>query len=474
MSKRVVIIGGGLAGIAAAMRLCERDCEVTLIETRKKLGGRATSFIDPRTGEQLDNCQHVLMGCCTNLIDLYDRLDVLDLIEWHRTLYWTSSGGAFDTMQAGILPAPMHFTRSFQKMRLFSREDKRGIARAMWRMIRLGQRGRHEWRDRTFAEFLRETKQTDHAMRGFWNTIIVSACNLPIDRVGADHAMHVFQEGFLANKWSYTMGLASVPLIELYDPAVNVIESRGGRILLGTSARSIAFDGRRVTGVITSDGVIEGGSVISAVPFDRLDKLVSPTMREVDTRLRGLDRIEVSPIVGVHLRFDQQVMDLPHLVLVDREATTPFTAQWLFDKGVDPEGRQHIHAVISAADDLMPLTEDEIVGRVVKDVHGALPKSKGLEPSRARSVKEKRATFAAVPGVDDLRPTAAAGTVGLAGGGIGNLYLAGDWCDTGWPATMEGAVRSGYAAAGALLGESLVIEDVPPGLLAAALGLKNV
>jgi hydroxysqualene dehydroxylase len=483
VSKSVAIVGGGLAGIAAAIRLCEADGNVTLIETRKKLGGRATSFIDPRTGERLDNCQHVLMGCCTNLIDLYDRLGVLDLIEWHRTLYWTAPGrnGEYDMMQAGLLPAPMHFTRSFQKMRIFSREDKRAIARAMWRLIRMGQGGRHEWRNRTFAEFLRETKQTPNAMEGFWNTVIVSACNLPIDRVGAEPAMQVFQEGFLANKWSYTMGLASVPLLELYDPAVEFIASRGGRILLGASARSIGFDGRRVTGVVTGDEVIETGSVISAVPFDRLDKLISPSMREVDARLQKLHEINVSPILGVHLRFDQMVMDLPHLVLAnsavslsrDAPAERSFTAQWLFNKGVDEDGRQHIHAVVSAADELMPLKEEEIVERIVADIHRALPKSTGLQPSSARSVKEKRATFAALPGVDDVRPTAAPGTVGLKGGGIMNLYLAGDWCDTGWPATMEGAVRSGYAAAGAILGEKLVVEDVPPGLFAAVLGLRQ-
>lgn len=484
MSASVVIIGGGLAGIAAAIRLGEAGRNVTLIETRKKLGGRATSFIDPRTGERLDNCQHVLMGCCTNLIDLYDRLGVLDLIEWHRTLYWTAPErhGEYDTMQAGLPPAPLHFARSFQRMRIFTRQDKQSIARAMWKIIRLGPGGRHAWRNRTFAEFLRKTKQTPGAWHGFWNTIIISACNLPIDRVSAAHAMQVFQEGFLANKWSYTMGLAHVPLLELYDPAIDFIESRGGRIMLGTSVKSIGFDGERVTGVTTTDEVIEAPTVISAVPFDRLDKLVSSSMRAVDGRLQNLHKLDVSPIVGVHLRFDQEVMDLPHLVLVERMAEkhegkkagvpAAFTAQWLFNKGADERGRQHIHAVISAADELMSLSEAEIVQRIVADIHRALPKSKGLEPSSARSVKEKRATFAAVPGMDDHRPAAAAGTVGIKGGGIMNLYLAGDWCDTGWPATMEGAVRSGYAAAEAILSEKLIAEDVPPGLLAAALGLR--
>lgn len=464
--KRVAIIGGGLAGLSAAIRLTEAGCDVTVIETRRKLGGRATSFVDPRTGETLDNCQHVLMGCCTNLIDLYERLGVLDAIDWHPTLYWDRGNGEVDEMGAGILPAPLHFAGAFQRMRLFTLAEKRAIGRAMWRMIRLGPQGRLVWRDRTFAAFLRELRQPEPVIRRFWNTVIISACNLPVDRVSAAAALHVFQEGFLANKWSYTMGLAKVPLMALYDPAVEQIESRGGRVLIGTSARSINYDGARVTEIVTENDVIPASAVISAVPFDRLAKLTSDSMRRADARLRDLDAIDVSPILGVHLRFDRAIMNLPHLILPDHGV------QWLFNKGIGENGSQHLHAVISGADEWMPLREEEIIARVVADVHRALPGAKGLQPIQARSVKEKRATFAVTPGVEQVRPSAAPGTIGLGGGGIPNLFLAGDWIDTGWPATMEGAVRSGYAAAAAITGEGGVVADVPPGPLAALLGLR--
>lgn len=471
MNKRVAIIGGGLAGLAAAVRLCEADYEVILIETRKKLGGRATSFVDPRNGEVLDNCQHVLMGCCTNLIDFYDRLGVLDAIEWHKTLYWAREHGEYDTMAAGWLPAPLHFAGSFRKMRLFDRAEKRAIARAMWRMTRMGVKGRVQWASRPFSEFLAETGQPARVTRCFWNAIIVSACNLPVQRVCAAHAIQVFQEGFLANKWSYTMGLASVPLWALYDPACDFIEQCGGRVLLGVSARDIAYNGKRVTGVVTDEGKFDAAAVIAAVPPDRLEKLVTPTMRKADARLAGLADITFSPILGVHLRFEQPVMpvQMPHLVLPDHGV------QWLFNKGVDDRGTQHLHAVISAADDWVELSEAEIISRVMHDLYRVFPKASGIEPMYGRVVKEKRATFAAVPGVDDIRPRVAPGTVGLGGGGISNLYLAGDWCSTGWPATMEGAVRSGYAAAaavGAGNGVHGIVEDVPPGALAAMLGLR--
>jgi zeta-carotene desaturase len=470
LKRRILIVGGGLAGIAAAVRLAEGDCEPILIESKKRLGGRATSLVDPRSGLTIDNCQHVLMGCCTNLIDLYDRLGVIDRIQWHDRIYWTRNGLDVSVMKNGWLPAPLHQSGSFRRMKVFSHADKKHIARAMWRIIRMGSRGRFAWRDRTFNEFLEECRQPQELVQSFWNTVIVSACNLPVERVSAAYALQVFQEGFLASKWSVTMGLPGVPLGELYDSAFDVIENAGGHVLLGISVKALAFDGSRISGVVTDEGMLEGAAVVSAVPFDRLEKLVSDTMKLADRRLQQLDRFEVSSILGVHLWFDQQVMDIPHLVCVD----PPEGVQWLFNKAVDGAGRQHIHAVISAADSWMDLDEAEIVRRVMVDVHHCLPRSKGLQPVEARSIKEKRATFAAVPGIDAIRPGASSGVVGggIGGGGIENLFLVGDWTDTGWPATMEGAVRSGYAATQAITGQGGVVGDVPPGWLARFLGLR--
>ena len=146
--------------------------------------------------------------------------------------------------------------------------------------------------------------------------------------------------------------------------------------------------------------------------------------------------------------------------------------QWLFNKGIDEQSSQHLHAVISAADAWMELTEQEIVELVMADIHRALPKSIGIEPMQARSIKEKRATFAATPEIEKWRPGAVASYIGVGGGGIKNLFLAGDWCDTGWPATMEGAVRSGYAAASGITGKGGVVDDVPASFLARLLGLR--
>ncbi len=462
LDRPVAVVGGGLAGLAAAVRLADAGYRPIVIETRKMLGGRATSMVDPRNGQLIDNCQHVLMGCCTNLIDLYDRLGVLDEIEWHRTLYWSSRPGEVHEMKAAPLPAPLHLTLSFMRMGVYDRRERRHIARAMWRLIRMSAAERQRWASRTFDEFLADCGQPEAVVRRFWDVVITSACNVSVDKCGAGYALQVFQQGFLENRWSYTMGLSNVPLVSLYDAARDVLQEQGGEVRLGASAKALAYNGSRVTGVVLADGVVDAVAVVAAVPFDRLDKLVSDTMKAADARLQRLDELSVSPILGVHLWFDQPVMKLPHLVLVDHDV------QWLFNKGTDVEGRQHLHAVISAADEWMGRPEPEIIEQVVADVQRALPSATGLEPVQARCIKEKRATFAATPDANVLRPSVKAEYA--RGKGIENLYLAGDWCDTGWPATMEGAVRSGYAAAAALAdadGRVIpgIVEDVPPSRL---------
>ena len=458
----VAIVGGGLAGIAAAVRLAEAGFRPIVIESRRKLGGRATSFVDPRSGAVLDNCQHVVMGCCTNLLDLYRRLGVLERIQWHACTHWANPPHEPDTLRPGRLPAPAHFTFAFLRMRLLSTGDKVRIGRAMWRLMRMGLAGRERWRGRTFVEFLQETGQGASAIERFWEPVVVSACNLPCDRVDAPFAMQVFQEGFLGHRFASAMGLSEVPLLQLYDPAEAILARVGGTVRLGVSALALAFDGRRVTGVVTDEGLVETAAVVSAVPFDRLARLCSDALRRADRRLRDLDAIGTSPIVGVHLRYPARVLATPHLVLPGR------ATQWLFDKGVDAEGRQHVHAVISGAEAWMDLPEADIAARVHADVQWACPAAAGLEPIEVRSVKERRATFAAVPGFAERRP----GPRADPRGGIDNLFLAGDWCDTGWPATMEGAVRSGYAAAAAITGVDGVQPDLPIAWPARLVGLR--
>ncbi|MCC6680026.1 MAG: FAD-dependent oxidoreductase [Phycisphaeraceae bacterium] len=453
-----IIVGGGLAGIAAAVRLAEAGVPVTVIETRQRLGGRATSFTDPTTGDTLDNCQHVLMRCCTHLLDLYRRLGVEDCIEWHDRFYFIPADGRVDLMQADSLPAPAHLARSLLGFKQFSLREKLAISRAMWAIMRCD---RHTVTDQNFADWLRPYRQPQRVLEMFWSVVIVSACNEQLDRVSARYALQVFQDGFLRNRHAHEMGLPGpgVPLVKLYDPAENLIKSSGGAIQLSCSAEAFEFDGQRVTGLRLGDGqTLQAEWFISAVPFDRLDKLATPApgiapgnpgMRQADARLSRLDEITVSPIIGIHLYFDLSgVMTLPHAAL------TQSPLQWLFNKGPDPvTGKgQHLHGVISAAREFVDRSAEDLARMAVTEITRLFPVAGKAKLLHHRVVKEKRATFAITPGSDKLRPPTT--------GTIANLMLAGDWTDSGWPATMEGAVRSGYRAAGAVLGRDLAVPEV--------------
>lgn len=449
--RDVAVLGGGLAGLAAALRLGESGHRVTLIETRKRLGGRATSFIDPKTGEQLDNCQHVLLRCCTHLIDFYKRLGVADKISWHEVLHFFDKQGHHDIMRGGMLPAPLHFTGSFGKFKTLNLADKRAIARAMWAMLRMGRDGRVAMDDVTFEDWLKRMKQTRRSIDRFWSVVIISACNLDVDQVSARYAMQVFQDAFLAHRDAYAMGVAEVPLKELYDPAFAKIEQRGGRVMLGLSVQQLHYDpqARRITGaVLNNDQTLHADAYVSALPFDRLAKVVDDRARADDARLAMLEQFGVSPILGVHLWFDRQIMEVPHMILVD----SPL--QWVFGKSHDAaDGVQHLHAVISAADAWVDTPADEIAQMALQELQAYLPRAAEANIVHHRIIKEKRATFRAEAGCTAYRPAVR--------GAIGNLMLSGDWCDTGWPATMESAVRSGYAAAAAITDQSITVPDLP-------------
>jgi len=439
--QNTIVIGGGLAGIAAAVKLAQAGVRVTLVETRKRLGGRATSFVDPATGQVLDNCQHVLLRCCTNLIDLYKRLGVADKITWHKTLYFMDAKGTMDMLEPDDLPAPLHLTGAFLKFKQLSWLEKFAISKAMASLMRLGAQGRKAWHNRSFADWLRHHNQPPGAVRKYWENIAVSALNEHIDRMAADYAIQVFQEGFCASEDASAMGLPNVPLVQLYDAAQKVIEDAGGKVVLGGGAEALNYDGKRITSLQLSGARwLEADHFISAVPFDRLAKLCDPRTVAADKRLQGLNHIRVSPIIGIHVWFKDEVMDLPHLVL------TESPLHWIFNKGIDArQGGQHLHGVISAAHDLIDAPAAEIEALVIREIQKAIPKAQPSGVRYAKAIKEKRATFAITPGIDALRPTAT--------GDIENLILAGDWCQSGWPATMEGATRSGYIAAGCLLNE---------------------
>jgi zeta-carotene desaturase len=445
-APHVIVIGGGLSGLAASTALSEHGCRVSLLERAPRLGGRATSYVLPED-EQIDNCQHVTLRCCTNLQHFYSRIGVADKIEFHDALIFTNSTGRRAGMKPSNLPAPFHLLPSFAAFPLLGWRDKYAIAQAMLFITVNG--GRAAARGAlSMMDWLKQRRQTANAIQYFWRTVLVSALNEELDRLDAVYGLDVFWKAFLSNRDGFVMGLPSVPLAELYASSGNRIRQSGGEVRTRCGVKDFRIDDRRVACIVLEDGTsFEADYYVSAVTFERLIKMLPETWR-VQAPFDKLQHLRLSPITGVHLWFDRSVMSEPFLTSMDQ------TIQWIFNKGAG----EHIQIVISASRNLSSLTQQQIVDLCIKEMTPLLPRLREAQLARSIVVRENAATFSPEPACDQWRP--AQRTL------IANLVLAGDWTDTGWPATMEGAVRSGYMAAEAVLEmegrpASLVQPDLP-------------
>ena len=424
-TPKVAVVGGGLAGLAAAVALGSADYPVTLFEARPFLGGRATSYPLNTADDApvIDNCQHVLLRCCTNLIDFYRRLNVFHHIRFYREFYWIEPGGRLSVMRPGPLPAPFHFAGSFARLKFLSFADKFSIANGLL-SVRYEFGKRMDLDKITMLDWLREKDQTPRAIERFWKQILVSAVNEELDRMAAIHGLKVFSLGFLESANSFEMGLPLVPLSELYSdrswshyPQVKIVKR--------APVERIQIQQNRVTGLLVAGEPVTADAYLLAVPFERLSSLI-PEL-PLDTAA-----FTHSPITGVHLWFDRAITDLPHATLLDR------TIQWMFNK---QDGR-HIQLVVSASRKLNEMPRAGVIDLALRELKDFFPRAAGATLQRAHVVKEVRATFSATPQCEAHRPDNRTC--------IENLFLAGDWTRTGWPATMEGAVRSGYLAAEAI------------------------
>lgn len=452
--KRVVVIGAGLAGLAAASSLAERGFHVRLLERKSIPGGRASSYDAQDTGETVDNCQHILMRCCTSLWQFYGQAGVQDQIRWTDRLRFLEPNGRISTLGGSRLPAPFHLMPSFFRLRFLGPADKWAIAGALMRMLRSRSPGNpRAGADVLMTDWLRASRQTPRAVERFWRPILVSALNEEPERCSARYAFQIFRQGFLAHPHAYEMGVPCRPLRDLYGSCVASIQRRGGDVSFRTSVRQFRREGSRVSGVDLSDGSVEADYVVSAVPFDEVGPLVGNGA--ADGFFRRWEPMEVSPISAVHLWWDRPVTEMPHAALLDRQV------QWMFNKTRDfarDEPGTYMGLVVSASRDWLGRSRREILEIAEREVREAFPATEGAQVIKSAVIKEARATFSPVPGVDDLRPPPETP--------ISNLFLAGDWVRNGWPATMEAAVRSGYHAAERILvaegrPETLVAPDLP-------------
>jgi len=435
---RVVVVGGGLAGMACGVALQEAGARVTLIEARQTLGGRAGSFEDVQSGETLDNCQHVLLGCCTNLLDLYRRMGVADKIRWERTVHFMNErGDCFDLWGARGVPAPLHMGAAMAVFGALTLGERVKVARAMMAMLRLGKEGREALEGISFGQWLRERGQTDAIVEKFYDPVLVSALNEHSRLASAKYAIQVFQDAMLAHEQGYVMGLPACPLGELYKrlPVADVrLGTRVEEILFAGGAAGGGAGPARALGVKLRDGTrLDAEAVVLATNHHAVQRWVSAELQAGDARFAGLARLESVPILGVHLWFDRPVMAEPAVALIKGPL------QWLFRK--DEQG-QVLHGVISAAREWADIPKEEALRQFEVQIRGLFSRAREAKLDRGVIVIEKRATFAPLPGTDVLRPMQGPGPDGIRG-----LYLAGDYTKTGWPATMEGAVRGGYLAA---------------------------
>ncbi len=439
--------------------------QVRLLEKRPHLGGRATSYTLP-DGSEVDNCQHVTLGCCTNLADFYSRVGASDKIRFYDRLYFADAQGQRSTIEAAPLPPPLHMAPSFLLFRALTLADKRSIANAMLAIARAGGNP-PRIEGISMLDWLHRMEQTPDAIERFWRVVLVSALDEELARTDARYGIEVFWKVFLGNSTGYRVGIPTVPLADLYEGCREVIVRRGGEVRLRCGIREIRVKENCFAGARLEDGTeVFADACVSAVPHDALLELLPAEWSETNAPLEGLRHLKTSPITGVHLWYDRQVMTEPFLTLLDH------TTQWVFNKTflsrpaetnhgtvrpniVRPSeeqavavegGGQYLQLVISASYDLIPRSRQEIIELCRRELaRGAAVDARSATAQGYRDQGSERDFFAGAW----VGPMASRGRKFA----LANLYLCGDWTRTGWPATMEGAVRSGYLAAEAVLAD---------------------
>lgn len=433
---KAAIAGGGLAGLSAACALADSGFHVTLFERRPYLGGRASSYHHPGTGEVVDNCQHVLFGSCTNLIEFYHRIGISDKIGWSDRMTFVKPGGRQSVLRASWLPAPLHTAPAFLGFQFLGWADKLAIARALAAIIPAPLPDMGE----SFLSWLLRHGQTGNSIQRFWKPILVSALSEDLERIAVPYAAQVVRES-MKSPAARRMGIPTVPLTELYNAAADYIVGRGGEVRLRCAVEGFQQEDSSVS-LSFADGSAKFDFLVLAVSYNVLSSLLPDHPFSQGLRER-LTQFESSPITGIHLWFDRQITDLEHAVLLDR------TIQWMFHKSkllrpessVPPREQEgsYVELVVSASKTLLDKSKPEIVELALAELRECFSGARDANLLKSAVIKEVHATYSPRPGIDALRPATQTAWP--------RVFLAGDWVATGWPATMESAVRSGYKAA---------------------------
>lgn len=439
VTGRVVIIGGGFAGLAAGVRLSERGYEVLVLERRNHLGGRAYSFIDSKTGDVVDNGQHLFMGCYHHTIAFLKTIGRLDRLKFQarpRVDFLDREG--FASFDCPPLPAPLNVLAGLFGMKGLAFGDK---LRALNLRRAIGGNGKFSPEALTVDQWLDELGQSDNIKTRFWNPMVVATLNQSPDIASARMLKVVLQEAFGGDSKSANIGISRVGLSDLYtDGATDFIKSRGGDFQTGAQVQRLIVERGRVIAVELKDGArIEADYFISAVPPGALFAMLPAELQGKE--FASLEKLGSSPIVSINLWFDRPVIDREFVGLLGTRS------QWIFNKDLilPAEKRSNqIAVIISAARDFVDWTRDALVEMALSDLHELLLESRSAELLHSVIVKEREATLSHTVESDNLRLGPRTSVL--------NLILAGDWTDTGLPATIESAVMSGDVAAKVLSG----------------------
>jgi zeta-carotene desaturase len=435
--KTVAVIGGGIAGMSAACALAEAGFSVRLIERRSYLGGRASSYFHPGVQEIIDNCQHALFGCCTNLLGFYKRIGVEQQIHWTSKMTMIEPGGRRSELGPVHLPAPMHGLPKLMAAHAFTLGDKIALARAFSAMMRPIEHDTSE----SLAAWLKRHGQTEGAMKRFWRLVIASALNAELEEISVPYAAKVIRELFMNSTRAGSMGMSKVPLSELYAEVPKFLSSRGGSVELLAYVDACDWnEAAKQWTIHTRTGDFTADYVVAALPFEAMHKLMDalPQVEGTQKLAEQIEQYEHWPICSVHLWFDRAITDLEHAVLLDREV------HWMYNQSLlqKREGN-YIELVVSATRSFAALERKDAIELALKELKEFFPAAREAKLEKVALVKEVRATFGVSPGIDAARPRADDSP-------WPHLFLAGDWTKTGWPSTMESAARSGHLAAEAV------------------------
>jgi zeta-carotene desaturase len=448
----VVIIGAGAAGLAAAVALSGAGARVSLLERKPFVGGRAYSYPHPALDEVIDS-QHVLLGCCTNLVDLCNLSGANHHIRWYDSITFLEPSTATTPMRRSDigpspLPSPGHSALSFLRAPMLSLADKSRIALGLLDFLRTYP----STDDEPFSAWLTRTRQTDRAIRHFWEPIIVGTLNDTFDRCSTRYAGQVFHESFMESAGGGRLGIPSQPLSEFYAAIAQLAEQQGTTLHPRTSIDRIEHLPSGLWQATASDGTLHRApNLLLALPFEQTARLLATLPETSPQRQRilpSLAHFTHAPITTIHLWFDRPITDLDHAALLDTRI------QWLFNKTrirrFEPAAEfsptahpgQYLELVISASFPELHQTREQLLTAAIAELTRFFPTVREATLLKSGVLKEAGATFSVTPGLDRFRPTPDAPG--------DNLYLAGDWTLSGWPSTMEGAVRSGRLAAEAI------------------------